>query len=254
LTSIPQTAIIILELIFLNNITMIKHVISRRQGRNRGQSFVELSLVILILALMLSGVVEFGFLLNNYLKVLDGAREGARFSNMSVPFAKDPTTDQYKIDGGTGYYVSSQTFYIDTAIEAIRVMSPVVLNGNRGDDIVISVFTVGAPPSPTIVRWPYGYASGWRLCDNYTDPALVNDLKLANWSSCTAKSSKFSSAQILSMMDSAAPGSGVLVIEVYYNYPQILKLPVFNQVIPDPIPVYVYAVMPLSAAQPTPGP
>jgi hypothetical protein len=234
---------------------MINRFFLRMQSKNRGQSFVELALVVLILALMLSGVVEFGFLLNNYLKVLDGAREGARFSNMSVPFVIN-ATGEYEIDSGTGYYVSNQTFYINTAIETMRVMSPIVLNGNRGDDIIISVFTVGVPPSPTIVRWPYNYTFGWNLCENYSDPGLQtnNDLNTADWSSCTAKSSKFSSAQILSMMDPIAPGSGVLVVEVYYNYPQLLKLPVFEQVIPDPIPVYSYSIMPLSAAEPTPIP
>jgi len=33
---------------------------------------------VLILALLLTGMVEFGFLLNNYLHVLDGSREAAR--------------------------------------------------------------------------------------------------------------------------------------------------------------------------------
>ncbi len=47
------------------------------------------------------------------------------------------------------------------------------------------------------------------------------------------------------MMDPNAPANGVLLVEVFYNYPQLLKLPVFEQVIPDPIPVYAYSVMPL---------
>lgn len=55
-------------------------------------------------------------------------------------------------------------------------------------------------------------------------------------------------------MDANGPESGVLLVEVYYNYAQILKLPVFEQVIPDPILVYNYAVMPLSSAEPTPTP
>jgi len=230
---------------------MIKRLFSRIRTNKHGQSFVELMLVTLILALMLSGVVEFGYLLNSYLKVLDGAREGARFSNSSVPFATNPVTGDFIIDGGTGYYVSNQVFYTNTAIETMRVMSPVILNGNRGDDIVISVFTVNGG---TIIRWPYGYAFGWNLCDNHGDAAFVSDLNTADWSACVAHRSHFDQNQILALMDANAPGSGVLLVEVYYNYPQILKLPVFEQVIPDPILVYTYSVMPISAAEPTPTP
>jgi hypothetical protein len=46
----------------------------------------------------------------------------------------------------------------------------------------------------------------------------------------------------------------VLLVEIFYNYPQKLRLPVFTQLVPDPIPVYVYAIMPLPAAEPIPTP
>ncbi len=85
-----------------------------------------------------------------------------------------PTT-VWLLNGMTpiGDYVSRQDFYVITARETLQVMSPVVLNGNRGDDIVISVFSVGGTPStPTIVRWPAGYTFGWNLCDNRTDPNI----------------------------------------------------------------------------------
>jgi hypothetical protein len=221
---------------------MIKRFLSRMRSNRHGQSFVELMLVTLILALMLSGVVEFGYLLNSYLKVLDGTREGARYSNMGIAFEVDPFTH---------LYVSRQDFYDYTAIQTMRVMSPIVLNGNRGDDIVISVFTIAGS---SIVRWPEGFANGWNLCEHRLDLLLQTDLSLSDWNSCSPRSSHFTSAQVLALMDASAPGSGVLLVEVYYNYPQILKLPVFDQVIPDPIPVYTYSIMPLSSAEPTSTP
>ena len=64
-------------------------------------------------------------------------------------------------------------------------------------------------------------------------------------------------------MDSNAPPTGVLLVEIYYGYPQTLKMPLFSGVeffgtqftiIPDPIPLYLYTVMPLSSAEPTPTP
>jgi hypothetical protein len=226
---------------------MKKHLFSRIKGNKSGQSFVELMLVTLILALMLSGVVEFGFLLNTYLKVLDGGREAARFSSSSVAF--NP------IDG-----TSYQIFYVNTVVRAMSVMSPAVLNGNRGDDILVSLFTVSGS---NITRWPAGY-NGWSLCDNFADTTLRTTLQavlpyfypqfLTTWNSCSRKTTHFTTAQIQSLMDTSAPGSGVLLVEIYYNYPQMLKLPVFEQVIPDPIPVYTYTVMPIFSAEPTATP
>jgi hypothetical protein len=215
---------------------MIKRFFTRIGTNKHGQSFVELMLITLILALMLAGVVEFGYLLNSYLKVLDGAREGARFMNSSLAF-----------DVKTGATI--QDFYIKTAIEVMQVMSPVVLNGNRGDDVVVSVFSVA---SYSILRWPD--SSGWSLCDHNGVADLQYDLNPDDWSSCTTRSSNFTTAEIRDRMDTSAPASGVLLVEVYYNYPQILKLPVFEQMIPDPILVYTYSVMPLSSAEPTPTP
>jgi hypothetical protein len=218
---------------------MIKHFFSRFRTKPRGQSFVELMLVTLILALMLSGVVEFGYLLNSYLKVLDGSREGARFaSNGGEAFQWD----------GSGY-VSLQSFYLYAALQTMNVMAPIVLNGNRGDDILISVFTVSGG---SITRWPDGYVNGWDVCDNRGETTL--GLDAAKWNSCTHRNSHFSTLQVLGLMDPGAPGSGIVLVEIYYNYPQILKLPVFAQAIPDPIPVYTYSVMPLSSAEPTPTP
>jgi len=230
---------------------MIKRLFFHIRTKKHGQSFVELMLIILILALMLSGVVEFGYLLNSYLKVLDGAREGARFSNAGDAFAREVLPPFDYIYDGDGLHISNQNFYIFTTIETLRVMSPITLNGNLGDDIVISVFSVAGG---SILRWPAGYVDGWNLCDHSGDAAFVGDLIAANWSSCTARPSHFTTAQVLARMDASAPPSGVLLVEVYYNYPQILKLPVFAQVIPDPMPVYTYSMMPLLSAEPTPTP
>jgi hypothetical protein len=41
------------------------------------------------------------------------------------------------------------------------------------------------------------------------------------------------------------------VVEIFYNYPQLLKLPVLTSIVPDPIPLYLYSVMPISSAEPT---
>jgi hypothetical protein len=224
----------------------MRHFVFRIRGDQRGQSFVELALVLLILALLLAGVVEFGYLMNNYLHVLDAAREAARYSS-SADF-------------------NNPDFYYIAAAKAASTMAPVELDPVHPDDIVISVFSVSGG---SIVRFPS--ANGWSLCAHYAsfaayfptlDPpaAVPPELDNPGWNSgCTVRASLLTSADILNRMDASAPNSGVLLVEVYYNYPQLLKLPIFSNgvflgvtysIIPDPIPLYVYTVMPLSSAEP----
>ena len=60
------------------------------------------------------------------------------------------------------------------------------------------------------------------------------------------KSSQQSTASIQSQMtDCNAPAVSLLLVEIFYNYPQTLKAPFYEQVFPDPVPVYIYAIMPM---------
>ncbi len=193
---------------------MPKRLMFHFRKNKRGQSFVELMVILLVLALILAGVVEFGFLMNNYLHVLDGAREAARYSANSVAI------DQYG--------ASIMSFYENTAIQAENVMRPVELDSTNNDDIVISVFSVAGSD---IARFPD--VDGWSRYGNHV--------------------SNFTTAEVLALLDVQAPPSGIVLVEIYYNYPQVLELPLFADFL-NPIPVYTYAAMPLSSAEPTPTP
>jgi len=192
---------------------MFRHKITNFSNK-RGQSFVELMLILLVLAMVLAGVVEFGFLMNNYLHVLDGAREAARFSANSIAIAPDGS--------------SIHAFYENTAIRAESVMLPVVLDRDNGDDIVVSVFSVAGN---NIARYPD--VDGWSRHGN--------------------RVSSFTTGEIAAMLDELAPPSGLLIVEIFYNYPQVLELPLFADFL-NPIPVYTYSVMPIASAEPTPTP
>jgi TadE-like protein len=237
---------------------MFKRIISRINCRPRGQSFVELLLVTVILALLLAGVVEFGFLLNNYLHVLDAAREAARYSSTAIA---------YDLENGTNF----PEFYYYTAVQAANTLQPIKLDPTQGDDIIISVLSVAGT---SIVRHPA--ANGWSLCANYAafvnylwvrdpnhpiDPlqSVPTGLADSNWYSCPAHASHQSDDDIRTQLVADAPNAGALLVEILYNYPQMLKLPVFSNseflgaqfsLIPDPIPVYVYTIMPISSAEP----
>lgn len=234
---------------------LLHRLISRASRKPRGQSFVELMLVVLVLALILSGVVEFGFLLNNYLHVLDAAREAARYSSNQIAFLWDDSTSPATL-------VESAPFYFNSAAKASTIMQPVALDPTHPDDIVISVFSVSGGSS-TIVRFPPANPNGWSLCAHYASfksyflnmippQPIPEGLRAAGWNSgCTVRTSKLTNADVVARMDASAPNSGVLVVEIFYNYPQLLKLPVITQMLADPVALYIYTVMPLSSAEPT---
>ena len=54
----------------------------RRKHRRRGQALVEFALVLPIFLVILSGILDFGFLLFNRMTVINSAREGARAAAM----------------------------------------------------------------------------------------------------------------------------------------------------------------------------
>ena len=205
----------------------------------RGQGLVEFALIAPVLLVMLSGLMEFGFMLNEYLDILDGAREAARFASDDTPFDKN--------------YNDENSFYVDAAILAERTMAPVSLCENVdglgicGDDvndvihgdIVISVFGVADTSGGTVInrfpRTPVGAVNGeWRRFDT--------------------EASNFSTADVAAMLDANSPNTGIIIVEVFYNYPQKFKFPWITAFIPDPIRVASHTIMPLVAAEPTPTP
>jgi hypothetical protein len=66
--------------------------------------------------------------------------------------------------------------------------------------------------------------------------------------------SQWSSSKIEGLLDDAAPNTGFVLVEINFQYWQILSLPWFTQFISDPVPFYLYALWPLVSAEPTSTP
>ena len=60
-----------------------------------------------LMLLLLSGVIEFGFMLNIYLDVIDAARETARFAANDDPIRDDATGNP--LDPNPNFYNRAQT-------------------------------------------------------------------------------------------------------------------------------------------------
>jgi len=74
------------------------HVLDSKPPRGaRGQSLVELAFTTPFLLIMVIGIVEIGFLANNYLVLLDAAREGGRYASSLNPLTW--AVDASQVDG-----------------------------------------------------------------------------------------------------------------------------------------------------------
>jgi len=190
-----------------------------------------------LLMLLAGGIAEFGVLLNRYLNLLDGVREASRYSASYDPFA--PCTGSGHLDGDG---VCSE-YYDNAELQAVHVISPVELVPSRNDDIVISFFTVdgdGATCVRHIVRYPtYEGENGYSWV-KYGDGTHTG-------TGTANKTSQQSTAAVHAQMNDCAPPVSVMLVEIFYNYPQTLKAPFYEQAFPDPIPTYVYAIMPLKS-------
>jgi hypothetical protein len=210
----------------------IRAFLTRR--RTRGQSLVEFTILLPVLLIMISGLIELGFLLNYYLDVIDAAREAARwgasddpFTDLSGAYVGDLPTNpfytrvagvaQQSIDMGSGGQIS-----LDPAV----------------DDIVVSVFSVNG--GTVEFRYPaangdFGWCSYCNHTSMFRDFAVAPPLKNIN-----------------DLLDPAAPNAGVVVVEIWYSYHMILGLPWITAFMPNPVPLYAYSVMPNAVAEPTP--
>jgi len=213
----------------------------------RGQSMVELALLFPVLLILLSGLIEFGFILNQYLTLMDSARNAARFASDGLYYQWDNVQD-----------CSTHHFYRQTAClvnQELSMEAPAIkMNDNGtpnntnddfldpadGNDIIISVFSFTKNQGITD-RHPGGDESGW---------SYAVDLDYAS-----DKVSRFSSSDVTdSMVDLNSPNTGYILIEIFYNYDHTLKLPWISAVIDDPLLLHSYAFMPLTSAEPTPTP
>jgi hypothetical protein len=209
--------------------------IKRKNSRgSRAQSMVEFAIALPVLILLLTGMVEFGFMLNTYLSIQDAARAAARRYSTINPFNADGS--------------DNPAFYQEAAEYTIDLLAPagdpntrqIVLDPTR-DNILISLIGVDVDESTnpdsidSIIRYSganhYKYFGGTNPSSGFSDTG-INTLMTAN---------------------GAEPSdSGLLIVEIYYSYEGTLNLPwttpFFSQ--SNPSMMYISVVMPTIYAKP----
>ncbi len=258
----------------------------------RGQSFVELALILPVLILLLLGVVEVAIFVGRYLDVLDLTREAARFASMRDPFQYVPPNpyppgqDCMQPNPGTGvlqpdfsnindrcldcsdsafyhfYFSTACIFSPPEGAETCREndpfcngLNPYILLNPQTDDVVISVYTVAVGAATPIRAWPAG-SEYWALSDHDEDREHNGNWQ-RNCAGETVRTQPHFTRDVVmaSANNPDSPGSkGFVAVELYYCYEQVLNLPIFTQFVPNPIQIHAYTIMPLPAAQPSPTP
>jgi hypothetical protein len=217
----------------------------------RGQSFIELALVMLSLPILFVGVVELGLYLNVYLDVIDAAREAARNANSYELYRIDEITHEEKI-GNLVFNEAAkvawntmnpgcQGYLKDKDVELIPVLTCENMRipftpGNGFDDIVISVISYNGVSYERIPK-DNGYFTRFDVVhDELLNPhsGLVNIDELG--------------------LDPAALPTGMILVEIFYNHYQLLGVPLISNYILNPIPMHTYSIMPYPAGDPTPSP
>jgi Flp pilus assembly protein TadG len=99
---------------------------NNRRNRIKGQSLVETALVLPVLLLILTAIIDFGLLFNNYLLVGNASREGARKASV----------------GGTDTEVISTIHNSTTTLDPAKLkisISPGESGRNSGDAVTVKV-------------------------------------------------------------------------------------------------------------------
>jgi hypothetical protein len=217
----------------------------RRRKKSRAQSLVEFTIMLPVMMVLLSGLIEFGFLLNNYLDLIDAARDVARVAADDDPVhdcrgAWHPSPVKGPSDTDCGESIFEPLGFYQRAsyalTDAISGNREINISDGNDDDMVISIFSVsGGVPT----RYPDGFDDGRCLQGGELGYSLL----------CNHYSA-FTTADIAAKLQSTAPGQGFVLVELYYNYHMILGLPWITAFVHDPVLLHAYAIMPNVRAAP----
>lgn len=212
-------------------------------GKERGQSFIELALIIPVLLVVLAGLTEVGFFMFAYLNALDLTREAARFAS-TRDFNQGRLSGVVPLsacsDNVLDYYYDTACFFVDPQLNPWIPLVP-----SNYDDVTISVFSVN---DNNLIGQRFPLPGGvWSLYNNnWQKDCSGNTVATQPYMTNTAIQNDF--------LSGAPHSKGLVLVEVYYCYHQVLNLPFFSQFMPNPVRMHAYSIMPAPEAIPTPTP
>jgi hypothetical protein len=138
------------------------------------------------------------------------------------------------------YYYDTACFFVDPQLNPYLPLDP-----NNYDDVTISVFSVN---DNNAIDQRFPTPSGvWSLYNNNWQKDCQGNV--------VTTTPDITNADIQNDFLSSAPHSkGLVLVEVYYCYHQVLNLPIISQFIANPLRLHTYSIMPAPEAIPTPTP
>jgi len=235
---------------------------SRSSGQSSGQSVVELAIVLPLLLFLLIAFVEVGAVIYNYLSLLDVVREAARFAADRDPEVLNGDMSNYPIsaceDDALHYYLDTACVIIGTNFNQDITLDPAT------DDVAISIFTIAT--NVVTDRKPNDADGVWSLYgDNWTKncdgsfrsgtpffPQTVGNGWVSVLPPTTGPGTPTPGAG--TTVPGGPESKGIVLVEIYYCHEQLLNLPLISDLLPNPVPLHAFAVMPAPEAAPTPTP
>ncbi len=215
--------------------------LSANQKIRRAQSLVEYTIILPVLLIMLSGLVEAGIALNVYLDLIDSAREVAR--NIAD---FDPFNDE-TLSRNVSFYDQAKNVADYTLGQAGQIqLDP------ASDNLIVSVFRVSGSTVTPSDRYPVSFTEGG--CPKGGEIGWIafcnsHESKIGT-TGCGTKPDCFVMADLLGDLVDVPPDTGIVAVEIYYDYHMKLGLPWVRAFLPDPITLHAYSFMPNSAAEP----
>lgn len=202
--------------------------------KSKAQSLVEFAITLPILILLLTGMIEFGFMLNTYLSVQDATRTMARRYSTINPFDTNGAINP--------------VFFQDASQYAIELLAPsgdpasrqIVMDPTR-DNILISLIGVDVDEStdPDSIQLIQRLTGGdyYKHFGDTSPPSIYPNDRIE---------------ELMTANGAEPSDSGLLIVEVYYGYEGTLNLPWTRPFFsPDnPSMLYISVVMPTIYAKP----
>jgi hypothetical protein len=206
--------------------------------KTKAQSLVEVAIAFPLLIMLFSGMVEFGFMLNTYLSLLDATRQTARFYSNGQPFILDNSTTPATVTDDMTFYDGAAQRLIDTLKPPGDPRARSITFNPAVDDIIISVLSVSVSDSShaitAINRFPTGLPNPYYQKWGNHVSAYADDTQIEN----------------LMTKDGTQPvRTGMLIVELYYDYTGVLQLP-WVEAFMSSITLHADTIMPLVSAKP----
>ena len=202
-----------------------------------GQSMIEFAITLPLLIMLFSGMIELGFMLNAYLSLLDATRSAARLCSNLNPFRLDMATNTL-VDDLTFAPYCAQAVVDNLAPPSDPNARQIVMDTSR-DDVIVSVLSVSVDSATNTIIMPISrFKNGSPFFSLYGNKlSAYGDIEIESY---------------MTQNGTLPVQTGILIVEVYYGYKGILKLPWVEPFMSDNDPVLLHAstIMPLVAAKP----